>query len=136
MIDEKFLNPTNCSKFTSACKNGRCPLTYVCTDECVFVWKAEHDDEMPEVIADLEEQIDNLQSDLRSEENDHGDTQRELDEVTEDFDNLEEKYNKCIYDLSLICNKRILERIQKELSIDVGEWFEDLEAKVVGKHVE
>ena len=136
MIDEKFLNPTNCSKFASACKKGRCPLTCVCTDECVFVWKAEHEDEMPKVIADLESDIDDMASELRSTEQEYEELEGELNDLKYDFYNLEEKYDQCISDLSLICNRRILERIGKALSVDTVEWFIDLEAKVVGKHVE
>lgn len=136
MINEKFLNPTNCPKFASACKNGRCPLTCVCTDECVFVWKAEHDDKAPEVIADLESDIDDMRSELWPNEQEYEELEGEFNNLKEDFDNLEEKYDQCIYDLSLICNKRILARIQEALSVDVGKWFEDLEVKVMGKHVE
>lgn len=135
MIDEKFLNPTNCSKFASACKNGRCPLTCVCTDECAFVWKAEHEDDMSDAIAELESDIDDMKRELRSNEQEYSELEEELDDLKEDFGNLEEKYDQCIYDLSLICNKRILKRIQKALSVDVGEWYKDLEVKVVGRHV-
>ena len=136
MIDEKFLNPTNCSKFADACKNGRCPLTCVCEDDCLFVWKAEHEDESPEVIAELESEIDDMQSELRSNEQEYDELAGEFNELEGEFNDLEEKYDQCIYDLSLMCNKRILARMQKALSVDLGKWFEDLEAKVISKHVE
>ena len=57
-----------------------------------------------------------MASELRSTEQEYEELEGELNDLKYDFYNLEEKYDQCISDLSLICNRRILERIEKAIA--------------------
>ena len=67
MLDLK-LHP-ECHNYEIFEKEGRCHLTTVCNEDCVFVWKAYYDGTkeliQDEEIKDLKYQIEDLESEIR-----------------------------------------------------------------------
>lgn len=83
------LNP-NCNNYKIYESSNRCPLTTVCNEDCVFVWKALYDGSKESdkdiEIEDLKYEIEDLQGDIFRLE-------RELRQADEKIEQLEATIN-------------------------------------------
>lgn len=95
------LNDTKCKHFESSFKEGRCPFTEVCNDNCVFVWKKLYDEnllgdylQMAEDVEKLTDELECTEEDCQKWQKDYDELQADYDNLQEDYNNLEEDYNK------------------------------------------
>lgn len=91
-----FLNPSNCNHFNKYWEQGRCPLSVVCTDDCVFNWKAQFDDHLLDKIEELECTVDDLESKNDQFEEKIDDLRTQRDVAEEDYNNLKEQIHEVL----------------------------------------
>lgn len=119
------LNRENCHNFNWAESLGRCPCVSVCNSDCVYVWKNLYDNQGTQVatqneIYELEEKINDLQSDLNS-------TEEEKDDANYRAEQWEQKYNDVVDELAKVMNDESIEKLCNYRDDGkVGEWAEDV----------
>ena len=84
-MTELKLNP-NCHNYEIYKNSGRCPLTSVCDEDCVFVWKALYDGtketDKDVEIEDLEWKIDDLETEVQRLEDQLDMADSKIEELT------------------------------------------------------
>ena len=126
-MSELQLAPKNCNNYKEFSKQGRCPLSCVCNEDCVFVWKKKYEDldrldfDDLQSTEDLVDEIEYLRIEINTLESDN-------DELYWEKDDLENKYKTVITDLANILNDESFEKLRK-LNLDgkVSDWFDDLD---------
>lgn len=91
-----FLNPNNCNHFNKYWKQGRCPLSVVCADDCVFNWKAQFDDHLLDKIEELKCTVDDLEFKNGQFEEKIDDLRTQRDVAEENYNNLKEQIHEVL----------------------------------------
>ena len=118
--------PDDCHNYKQFVGQGRCPLTDVCNEDCIFVWKKCYES-MNENSAridkyeDLIDEIEHLQNEVSSLESDN-------DELYWKKDEAENNYKVMITDLARVINDESFKKLQ-ELNLEgkVSDWVDDVE---------
>ena len=126
-MSELQLVPEDCHNYKEFSKQGRCPLTSVCNEDCVFVWKKCYDElnkcrcKDIDNIEDLREEIESLQIENSQLDSDYNEIYWEKDE-------LENQYKEIIADLANHLDNRSFEKLRKlNLEGKVSDWIDDIE---------
>ena len=126
-MNELQLAP-DCHNYKEFSKQGRCPLTDVCNDDCIFVWKKCYEamNENSAKISKYEDLIDEIEY-LRDE---NASLESDNDELYWKKDEIENQYKQMITDLAILINDESFEKL-KELNLEgkVSSWFDDLESE-------
>lgn len=125
-MNELQLAPKDCHNYKEFSKQGRCPLTSVCNEDCVFVWKKCYEDLNSSTcksvdIEDLREEIESLQIENNQLDSDY-------DEIYWEKDEIENQYKQMVTDLAMLINDESFEKLRKlNLEGKVSDWFDDLD---------
>lgn len=120
--------PDDCHNYKQFIGQGRCPLTDVCNEDCVFVWKkcyesVNDDSNKSKSYEDLMDEIEYLRDANASLESDN-------DELYWKKDEFENDYKTVIEELARFLTDREFKKLQ-ELNLEgkVSDWIDDVEIK-------
>ena len=120
------LVPKDCQNYDVFKAQGRCPLTDVCNEECVFVWKKcyeclNENSGKIDKYEDLIDEIESLQNEVASLESDNDELYWKKDEYENDYKTMVEELAKVLTDMQF--------RKLKELNLEgsVSDWIDDVE---------
>lgn len=91
-----FLNPTKCNHFDKYFEQKRCPFSSVCTDDCLFNWKKQFDDNLSDKVEELEGVVDDLEYKNDQFEEEIDDLRNQRDVVEEDYNDLKEQVHEVL----------------------------------------
>lgn len=122
------LAPEDCHNYKQFARQGRCPLTDVCNEDCIFVWKKCYEclnENLGKIdkYEDLIDEIEHLQNEVSSLESDNDELYWEKDELENNYKTMVEELAKVLTDMQF---KKL-----KELNLEgkVSDWIDDVEVE-------
>ena len=124
---ELQLAPDDCHNYKQFVGQGRCPLTDVCNEDCIFVWKKcyeslnENYSSKSKSYEDLMDEIEYLRDENASLESDNDELYWKKDEFENDYKTVTEELAK------VLTNEEF--KKLKELNIEgkISDWIDDVE---------
>ena len=119
--------PDDCHNYKQFVGQGRCPLTDVCNEDCIFVWKKcyeamnENYSSKSKSYEDLIDEIESLRDEISSLESDN-------DELYWKKDEFENDYKTVIEELARVLTNEEFRKL-KELNLEgtISDWIDDVE---------
>ena len=118
--------PDDCHNYKQFIGQGRCPLTDVCNEDCIFVWKKCYE-AMNENSAridkyeDLIDEIEYLRDENASLESDNDELYWKKDEFENDYKTITEELAK------VLTNEEFKKLKKLNLEGKVSDWIDDVE---------
>lgn len=117
----------DCHNYKEFSKQGRCPLTSVCNEDCIFVWKKCYESLNEGNYRDVRD-IEELKEEIESLQNENNQLDSDYDEIYWEKDEIENQYKRMITDLAHHLDNRSFEKLKKlNLEGQISDWFDDLE---------
>ena len=136
MSSEIQLAPKGCHDYKEFSKQGRCPLTSVCNEDCVFVWKKCYEDLNKCGCKDIDN-IEELKEEIESLQIENSQLDSDYDEIYWEKDEIENQYKQTITALANYLDNRSFEKLRKlNLEGKVSDWFDDLDLEKRSLRVE
>ena len=118
--------PDDCHNYKQFVGQGRCPLTDVCNEDCIFVWKKCYEDLQSSSYKNLD--VEGLKEELESLQIENSQLDSDYDEIYWEKDELENQYKKIITDLANYLDNRSFEKLRKlNLEGKVSDWIDDVD---------
>ena len=119
--------PDDCHNYKQFVGQGRCPLTDVCSEDCIFVWKKCYE-AMNENYSSKSKSYEDLIDEIEQLRDENASLESSNDELYWEKDELENNYKMVIEELARILDDKEFKKL-KELNLEgkVSDWVDDVE---------